>query len=74
MDSFTATTSKVEDIVPTVNEDDGGGSSGWRWRLERELRHCLNLWIPRAKINGVITDIHIIRFRRSVDRVEGDEQ
>ncbi|KAJ7044940.1 hypothetical protein C8F04DRAFT_1249386 [Mycena alexandri] len=28
MDSFTATTSKVEDIVPTVNEDDGGGSSG----------------------------------------------
>ncbi|KAJ7033173.1 hypothetical protein C8F04DRAFT_1396213 [Mycena alexandri] len=29
MDSFTATTSKVEDIVPTpVNDDSGTGSSG----------------------------------------------
>ncbi|KAJ7183233.1 hypothetical protein C8R46DRAFT_1307461, partial [Mycena filopes] len=28
MDSFTATTSKVEDIIPTVNEDGGTGSSG----------------------------------------------
>ncbi|KAJ7352345.1 hypothetical protein DFH08DRAFT_957144 [Mycena albidolilacea] len=29
MDSFTATTKKVEDVVlPPVNEDDGTGSSG----------------------------------------------
>ncbi|KAJ6577482.1 hypothetical protein B0H19DRAFT_1370673 [Mycena capillaripes] len=29
MDAFTATTSKVEDVVlPPVNEDDGNGSSG----------------------------------------------